>query len=145
MKKFVLQVLITSVFFSGMIFSASAQLSGNVKFAFIKEKGKIVKLDEKRQKVAEFMISGLNNPSDQEQIQKQFLSNKLVVSFNISPDAIDGNRKAKLVCLNSFKQNDFKLILQSLGIKEITVDGITKDVNEIGIKKSSGKPGAAGF
>jgi hypothetical protein len=128
-----------------MIFSASAQLSGNVKFAFIKEKGKIVKLDEKRQKVAEFMISGLNNPSDQEQIQKQFLSNKLVVSFNISPDAIDGNRKAKLVCLNSFKQNDFKLILQSLGIKEITVDGITKDVNEIGIKKSSGKPGAAGF
>ena len=145
MKKIVLQLLITSVFASGMMFSASAQLSGNVKFAFTKEKGKIVKMDEKRQKVAEFMISGLSNPADLEKIQNQFRSHKSVISFNISSDVVDGNRKAKLVCLKSFKMEDFKLILQSLGVKQVMVDGLTKDVNEIGTKKSSGKPGAAGY
>ena len=145
MKKIVLQLLITSVITSGMMLSASAQLSSNVKFAFTKEKGKLVKVDEKRQKVAEFMISGLSNPADLEKIQNQFRNNKSVVSFNISSDVVDGNRKAKLVCLKSFKMQDFKLILQSLGIKQVTVDGLTKDVNEIGTKKSSGKPGAAGY
>jgi len=145
MKKFVLQLMIASVFASGMVFSASAQLSSNVKFAFTKVNGKFVKIDEKRQKVAAFMISGLSNPADLETIQNQFRSNKSVISFNISSDVIDGNRKAKLVCLKSLKMGDFKLILQDLGIKQITVDGLTKDVNEIGTKKSTGKPGAAGY
>lgn len=145
MKKFVLPLLITSVFSFVMVFSASAQLSSNVKFAFTKEKGKLVKMDEKRQKVAEFMISGLSNPADMEKIQTQFRNNKSVISFNISSDVVNGNRKAKLVCLKSFKMEDFKIILQSLGIKQVTVDGLTKDVSEIGTKKSSGKPGAAGY
>jgi|GEM_PF-3502679 len=138
MKKIILISVITLIL-SSFFTESIAQQASNYLFVFNKENGKVFKQIDKRTKSVDFNITGIKNQSDITTIQDQFRSSKQVISFIINNDILNGSSKAKLVCLKTFKVEDFKTIAKSLNVKEISLDGSLIAVDDLK-QKSTPQP-----
>ena len=106
--------------FIGNITVSYAQMSTNEIIFTVNKKGdKLFQSDEKNQKFVEFTISGLDSQEQVVDLCKKFLNSVGVVSFTVSEEIIDEQRKASATFFEDANFDYYKALLLSNGIETL--------------------------
>ena len=115
--------LILAIFLGNITVSYSQMSTNEIIFTVNKKGDKIFQSDEKNQKFVEFTISGLNSQEQVVDLCKKFLNSVGVVSFTVSEEIIDEQRKASATLFEKANFDYYKALLLSNGIETLIIDG----------------------
>lgn len=113
--------------------------SDEVIFIFKTHKKKIFHQDELKQNVVDFYITGLKSQKDIDFVRQLFIKKDGVQKFAISPDNIDGKRKATLILHQNLFFYYFKQMMTEFGVKKVIIDNETLATEDIGTTGKSKK------
>ena len=114
-------------------FTLFAQGAGDeVVFIFKTKKKKIFHQDELKQNVVDFFITGLKTQKDIDNLRQQFIKKDGVQKFVISPDIIDGKRKATLILHQNLFFYYFKQMMSEFGVIKVIIDNEHIATDDIG-------------
>jgi len=131
--------LILAIFLGNITVSFSQMSTNEIIFTVNKKGDKLFQSDEKNQKFVEFTIFGLNSQEQVVDLCKNFLNSVGVVSFTVSEEIIDEQRKASATLFEDANFDYYKALLLSNGIETLIIDG--EEINTNDLKKQE-KPAA---
>jgi hypothetical protein len=133
MKKVSLFIGIFAILFSS---HSIAQTSNEVICIFKKsENNKVLQLNVKKEKFADFEISGLDKPADVIPLIAKAKKMDGVIEFTISPNLNSkNNRDAHILLFPRANKEFLKKLLLSIGIKYVVIDGKKIPTEKIGEK-----------
>jgi hypothetical protein len=115
-----------------LVFGSASAQNANMVVTMTTPDGKLVTTE--KQKIAEFTIKGLDTQADIDAFTSKALAYGKVISFYISPDLVNGERKCKATFAKGLEKGYFKGLLTHLGISKVIINGQEKPVSEFGTK-----------